>query len=246
MRWHETESLDPCFRPRYKDFRGKVAGGLQAAVQDSPLPNVAEDPAAAERGKQIEHQLEARLDELETRFETRALAIDAMATDEAVCTLLVPLSSLPAHEQDAHELAIRQAIDIVVVRHLARHRSAASQTVFMARPGWAGVARARVRAQVATVPDFAGFSLLYATCVSSNLGNIASVNATRDVNCYAVCVEGGETAQCLRSFCLWSPNQQTRSHTLPCDGGGIRRSVLCRVIRPGDARGEYHDARDCF
>jgi hypothetical protein len=45
------------WRPRFKDFCGKVAGGLQATVQDSPLPNVAADPAAAERGEQIEQQL---------------------------------------------------------------------------------------------------------------------------------------------------------------------------------------------
>ena len=67
-----------------------MAGGLQAAVQDSPLPNVAADPAAAERGKQTEQQLEARLDELEKHFATRAEAIGAMLTDAAVQALLVP------------------------------------------------------------------------------------------------------------------------------------------------------------
>ena len=60
---------------------GKVAGGVQAAVQDSPLPNGAAGPAAAERGKQTKQQLEARLDELEKNFATRAEAIGAMLTD---------------------------------------------------------------------------------------------------------------------------------------------------------------------
>ena len=153
--------------PRFKDFRGKVAGGLQAVVQDSPLPNVAADPAAAERGEQIEQQLEARLDELEKRFATRAETIGAMLTDATVQALLVPKKSLAEHEQGAYELAKRQALDVVVVRHLSRQR------------------------QHQTLPDFGGFSKLFATCVSSNLGNVDFGSGTRDINCYAVCVEGG-------------------------------------------------------
>ena len=153
--------------PRFKDFRGKVAGGLQAAVQDSPLPNVAADPTAAERGMQTEQQLEAHLDELEKRFATRALAIDAMVTNVRVHELLVPQNSLDERQQRAHELAKRQALDVVVVRHLSR------------------------QLQHQTLPDFAGFSKLFATCVASNMGNIDFGKGARDINCYAVCVEGG-------------------------------------------------------
>ena len=75
-----------------------MAGGLQATVQDSPLPNVAADPAAAERGKQTEQQLEARLDELEKHFATRAEAIGAMLTDATVQALLVPQESLAGRQ----------------------------------------------------------------------------------------------------------------------------------------------------
>ena len=161
------ERADHSDRPRFKDFRGKVAGGLQATVQDSPLPNVAADPAAKERGKQAEQQLEARLGELEGRFATRAEAIGAMVTDETTHALLVPKSSHDEHQQRAYELAKRQALDVVVVRHLSR------------------------QLQHQTLPDFDGFSKLFATCVASNLGNDDLGKGTHDINCYAVCVEGG-------------------------------------------------------
>ena len=144
-----------------------MAGGLQAAVQDSPLPNVAADPAAQERGRQTEQQLETRLGELEQRFATRAEAVGAMVTDATVHGLLVPQNGLDERQQRAHELAMRQALDVVVVRHLSRQR------------------------QHQTLPDFGGFSKLFATCVASNLGNVEFGKGTRDVNCYAVCVEGG-------------------------------------------------------
>ena len=144
-----------------------MAGGLQAAVQDSPLPNVTVDPAAPERDKQTDQQLEARLDELEKRFATRAEAISAMLTDATVQALLVPQESLAERQQGAYELAKRQALDVVVVRHLSRQR------------------------QQQTLPDFGGFSKLFTTCMSSNLGNVDFGNNTRDINCYAVCVEGG-------------------------------------------------------
>ena len=144
-----------------------MAGGLQAAVQDSPLSNVAVDPAAEERDKQTEQQLEARLDELEQRFATRAEAIGAMLTDAAVQALLVPQESLAERQQGAYELAKRQALDVVIVRHLSR------------------------QLQHRTLPDFAGFFKLFTTCVSSNLGNVDFGSDTRGINCYAVCVEGG-------------------------------------------------------
>ena len=144
---------------------GKVAGGLQAAVQDSPLPNVTADPAAAERGKQTEQQLEARLGELAQHFATRAEAVRTMVTDATVHALLVPQNSLDERQQRAHELAKRQALDVVVVRHLSR--------------------------QLQQQKHFDGFSKLFATCVASNLGNVDFGKGTRDINCYAVCVEGG-------------------------------------------------------
>ena len=164
-----------------------MAGGLQAAVQDSPLPNVAADPAAAERGEQTEQQLEARLDELEKRFATRAEAIGAMLTDAAVQALLVPQESLAERQQGAYELAKRQALDVVVVRHLSR------------------------QLQHQTLPDFGGFSKLFATCVSSNLGNMDVGNSTRDINCYAVCVQGGVHDSSPAPCCAWCPSFR---HTL--------------------------------
>ena len=170
------QRLIALWRPRFKDFRGKVAGGLQAAVQDSPLPNVAADPVAAERGKQTEQQLEARLDELaiEERFATRAEAVSAMVTDATVDALLVPQNSLDERQQRAYGLAKRQALDVVVVRHLSR------------------------QLQHQKLPDFAGFYKLFTTCVASNMGNIDFGKETRDINCYAVCVEGGVQVSFLR------------------------------------------------
>ena len=159
-----------------------MAGGLQATVQDSPLPNVAADPAAAERGEQTEQQLEARLDELEKRFATRAEAIGAMLTDAAVQALLVPQESLAERQQGAYELAKRQALDVVVVRHLSR------------------------QLHHQTLPDFCGFSKLFATCVSSNLGNMDVGNNTRDISCYAVCVEGGVHDSSPAPCYAWCPS----------------------------------------
>jgi hypothetical protein len=102
-----------------------------------------------------------------------------MLTDATVQALLVPQESLAEHEQGAYELAKRQALDVVVVRHLSR------------------------QLHHQTLPDFCGFSKLFATCVSSNLGNMDVGNNTRDINCYAVCVEGGVYASSPRALlCL--------------------------------------------
>ena len=143
---------------------------------------------------QTEQQLEAHLDELEKRFATRALAIDAMVTNVRVHELLVPQNSLDERQQRAHELAKRQALDVVVVRHLSR------------------------QLQHQTLPDFAGFFKLFTTCVSSNLGNVDFGNNTRDVNCYAVCVEGGVYNSSPAPCCAWcpsSPHTDTVTPTMP-------------------------------
>ena len=61
------------------------------------------------------------------------------ATDAAVQALLVPQDSLPENEQSAYELATRQALEIVVVRHLLRQRPAAGPAMPFARSEWAGM-----------------------------------------------------------------------------------------------------------
>ena len=138
---------------------------------------------------QTEQQLEDHLDELEkTRaFETRALAIDAMVTDAKLHELLVPQNWLDERQQLAYEHAKRQALDVVVVRHLSR----------------------QLQHQTLAIADFAGFSKLFATCVVSNLGDINFGKGTRDINCYAVCVEGGvhgsSPAPCC-TCCTWCPS----------------------------------------
>ena len=95
-----------------------------------------------------------------------------MLTDAAAHTLIVP-EGLRDTLRSAYERAKRQAIDIVVVKCLARQQLRAGSH--------------------AAGDEFAGFSKLFATCVASNLGNVAIDNdtGTRSINCCAVCVEGG-------------------------------------------------------
>ena len=151
------------------------------------------DPATEEtEQKKTEQKLEARLEALllEKRFATRANAISAMVTDDDVHKLLVPQHSLDELQQRAYELAKCQALDVVVVRHLSR------------------------QLQHQKLPDFAGFSKLFATCVASNLGNIDFGKETRDINCYAVCVEGGVHGSFLRLAVLGGLRFATHCDTL--------------------------------
>ena len=158
--------------PRYKDFRGKITGALANVSQDHPLPDIPEEDDVVVVNKETETALNERLDAImiEAAPTTRAQAIDSMLTDAAVHQLIMP-EGLAEGMRSAHERALRQAIDIVVVKHLARLELQAGSE--------------------AADGDFAGFSKLFATCVVSNMGNIDTDTDTRSVNCCAICVEGG-------------------------------------------------------
>ena len=160
----------------YKNFRGKVSGALQAECQNHPLPALSVE-GGAELHEQVDDAMDARLRELEVEAEatrSRTQLIDSLDEDAAVQQLLAPAQAEALGDRRAFELALRQALDIIVVKHLARQSSP----------------------NVAVAVDhktFAGFSRLLGVCVASQLGNKAvdQGEGHRSINCCAVCVEGG-------------------------------------------------------